>query len=100
MIRNACVLGAALALAAIAPAADAATHHVHHGHKHVAGHAHHGHYLHRGYARRGPPYGYKFGFATYAGDPFYGDDYYDGRSCFYRFHHDFCEDVHPREWLH
>lgn len=47
-------------------------------------------YLPLGYHRRGPPYGYKFGFATYRGDPFARDDYYDGRGCYYLHGRDFC----------
>jgi hypothetical protein len=49
-----------------------------------------------GYHRWGPPYGYKFGFATYAGDPFASDDYFDGHRCYYLHRHDFCRG--PRTW--
>lgn len=56
-------------------------------------------YLHRGYSRRGPPYGYRFGFSTYAGDPFYSDDYYDGGRCYYLHHHDFCRGRKSLDWV-
>jgi hypothetical protein len=57
---------------------------------HVAGHAYPYVQLRRGYSRAGPPYGPGFGFATYAGDPFATDDYYDGGRCYYLHHRDVC----------
>lgn len=69
--------------------------HLHHGY--------HGHHKHRpaaklryggaparGFWRPGPSHGYRFGFATYKGDPFGKDDYFDGGNCYYRKHHDYC----------
>ena len=94
------LLGTLAALGSAVGAADAAvSHHVRHGHRHVAHHHGHNLYLHKGYARRGPPTGYKFGFSTYAGDPFYSDDYFDGGRCYYLHKRDFCVDPHPREWF-
>jgi len=52
-----------------------------------------------GYHRYGPPYGPRFGFYTYAGDPFARDDYYDGRRCYYLHHRDFCRGPRPLDWL-
>lgn len=52
-----------------------------------------------GYHRYGPPYGPRFGFATYAGDPFARDDYYDGRRCYYLHRRDFCRGPRPLDWL-
>lgn len=79
------VAGIALGLAALAPAAEA--HHWHHRHDG---------YFRLGYHRAGPPHGYRFGFWTYAGDPFARDDYYDGHRCYYLHHRDFCRG--PRAW--
>jgi len=62
-------------------------------------HRTHNAYLHRGYSRRGPPYGYRFGFSTYAGDPFYSDDYYDGGRCYYLHHRDFCRGRKSLDWV-
>lgn len=82
------VAGIALGLATLVPTAEA--HYWHH---------HHDHYFKLGYHRAGPPYGYRFGFATYAGDPFARDDYYDGGRCYYLHHRDFCRGARPIEWL-
>jgi hypothetical protein len=61
---------------------------------------HHGDgYFRLGYHRAGPPHGYRFGFATYAGDPFARDDYYDGRGCYYLHHQDFCRGPKSLDWL-
>ncbi|WP_051112028.1 hypothetical protein [Hyphomicrobium denitrificans] len=94
---------AAAALAMLAPGADAnTTYHQHsrHSHKaHVKTHHKHNAYLHKGYSRPGPLYGYRFGFSTYAGDPFYSDDYFDGRRCYYLHHQDFCRGPKSLEWL-
>jgi hypothetical protein len=63
-------------------------------------HRHHGDgYFRLGYHRAGPPHGYRFGFATYAGDPFARDDYYDGRGCYYLHHQDFCRGPKSLDWL-
>lgn len=43
-----------------------------------------------GYWRRGPKNGVAFGFSTYRGDPFGGDDYYDGNRCYYVHHQNYC----------
>jgi len=97
---------ASMALAMLASHADAktnATSHHHHAHKaHVTKHhmhRKHSAYLRHGYWRAGPPYGYRFGFATYAGDPFYSDDYFDGRRCYYLHHRDFCRGPKSLDWL-
>ncbi|MBA2126356.1 hypothetical protein DLM45_08980 [Hyphomicrobium methylovorum] len=52
-----------------------------------------------GYGRPGPRYGYGFGFMTYKGDPFYRDDYYDGRGCHYLHRQDFCRGRKSLDWL-
>jgi hypothetical protein len=108
MLKLIWVLAAASALALSAPAAEAnGTHHRHYKSAHHAHHVHHRHrYANRhrarivyadkygvlrlGRHRHGPPYGYKFGFATYAGDPFASDDYFDGHRCYYLHRRDFC----------
>jgi hypothetical protein len=108
MLKLICVLAAASALALSASAAEAnATHHRHYRSAHHAHPAHHRHrytkrqrvrivyadkygVLRLGRYRPGPPYGYKFGFATYAGDPFASDDYFDGHRCYYLHRRDFC----------
>jgi uncharacterized membrane protein len=87
------ILAAGLALTVFVTPVDAnPLHHAHRGH--IAGHSsyHSGHnvYLRRGYSRRGPAYGPGFGFATYAGDPFAYDDYYDGHRCYYLHRQDVC----------
>jgi len=100
--------GVAAALAILTPGANAsisANQHAHHSNKHHLSKAHvHAHpkyaaHNRRGYSRRGPPYGYRFGFSTYAGDPFYSDDYFDGRRCYYLHHQDFCRGPKSLEWL-
>jgi hypothetical protein len=108
MLKFIWILAAASALALSAPAAEAnGTHHRHYKSAHHAHHVHHRHrYANRhrarivyadkygvlrlGRHRHGPPYGYKFGFATYAGDPFASDDYFDGHRCYYLHRRDFC----------
>jgi hypothetical protein len=106
MLKLICALAAASALALSAPAAEAnGTHHRHYKSAHHAHHVHHRHasrhrvrivyadkygVLRLGRHRHGPPYGYKFGFATYAGDPFASDDYFDGHRCYYLHRRDFC----------
>jgi hypothetical protein len=111
MLKLICVLAAASALALSAPAAEAnGTHHRHYKSAYHVHHAHRVHHKHRyanrhrvrivysdkygvlrlGRHRAGPPYGYKFGFATYAGDPFASDDYFDGHRCYYLHRRDFC----------
>jgi hypothetical protein len=97
------MVAAALAmLASNAGASTGTSHHKYarHSHKaHAATHHKHGAYQHRGYSRSGPRYGYRFGFSTYAGDPFYSDDYFDGRRCYYLHHQDFCRGRKSLEWL-
>jgi hypothetical protein len=80
--------------------------HQHRSHKAIAGkhyrhrnHDRHHSYVHRIYGRPGPLYGYRFGFSTYPGDPFYSDDYFDGRSCYYLHHRDFCRGPKSLDWL-
>lgn len=43
-----------------------------------------------GHWRPGPARGVAFGFSTYRGDPFGGDDYYDGHRCYYVHHQNYC----------
>ena len=97
------MVAAALAmLASNAGASTGTSHHKYarHSHKaHAATHHRHGAYRHRGYSCPGPRYGYRFGFSTYAGDPFYSDDYFDGRRCYYLHHQDFCRGRKSLEWL-
>jgi hypothetical protein len=94
---------AAATLAMLASGADAnTTYHRYsrHSHKaHVETYHKHSAYWHRGYSRPGPRFGYRFGFSTYAGDPFYSDDYFDGRRCYYLHHRDFCRGPKSLEWL-
>ncbi len=40
--------------------------------------------------RKGPERGYGFGFASYKGDPFGKDDYWDGGQCHYLHKRNFC----------
>jgi len=87
------ILVAGLALTAFTPLADATSlYHAHRGHitGHSSYHSSYNVHLKRGYSRRGPPYGPGFGFATYAGDPFAYDDYYDGHRCYYLHRRDVC----------
>lgn len=72
-----------------------------HAAKHYKHHKHYRHrsYVHRVYGRPGPLYGYRFGFSTYPGDPFYSDDYFDGRRCYYLHHRDFCRGPKSLDWL-
>ncbi len=80
---------AVLGVAVLAPAA-AEAHHRHH--RHDTG-------FHLGYHRAGPAHGYRFGFATYAGDPFARDDYFDGHRCYYLHRQDFCRGPRPLGWI-
>ncbi|NOT73104.1 MAG: hypothetical protein HOP09_18080 [Hyphomicrobium sp.] len=98
---------ASIALAAVAAVAfsqPAAAHRAHHhGYHHGAGHhkAHHpeakpakvryGGKPGRGYWRPGPARGRGFGFATYKGDPFGKNDYFDGGRCHYLRGRSFCD---------
>jgi hypothetical protein len=96
---------AMLASQAIAATTTPPSHHhlSHKAHvaKHHKSHKHHRHnpYVHRVYGRPGPLYGYRFGFSTYPGDPFYSDDYFDGRRCYYLHHKDFCRGPKSLDWL-
>jgi len=83
------VLAAGLILAAFIPLAEAKSLH-RSARGHVVRHVSHKGHVHKGFSRRGPPYGYGFGFATYAGDPFATDDYFDGYRCHYLHHRDVC----------
>lgn len=72
--------------------------------RYVAKHRRHAHparprHTRYGYGRPGPRHGYGFGFSTYAGDPFYGDDYFDGRGCYYLHRQDFCRGRKSLDWL-
>lgn len=72
--------------------APASAYHTHHGagkHRHAAK-IRYGGAPGRGYWRPGPLYGYGFGFATYKGDPYGKDDYFDGGRCYYRHHRNYC----------
>jgi hypothetical protein len=91
MLKFVRVAGIILGFATLVPSADA--HSWHHRHYHGDG------YFRLGYHRAGPPHGYRFGFATYAGDPFARDDYYDGRGCYYLHHQDFCRGPKSLDWL-
>ncbi len=88
MLKSVCVTSVVLGLTALATSAEA--HHRHHRHEKD---------FRLGYHRAGPPHGYRFGFATYAGDPFARDDYYDGRRCYYLHHQDFCRGPAPLGWI-
>lgn len=44
----------------------------------------------RGYWRPGPETGYGFRFASYRGDPFGSDDYWDHGRCYYLHHSNYC----------
>ena len=93
MKRIASMLVSGLAILAFVPAASA--HQVtvaKHGH---AAKIRHGGDGHHGYWRPGPKTEYGFGFATYRGDPFGKDDYYDRSGCYYLHHKDFCLDFTP-----
>lgn len=94
------IAGVMLGLAALAPSANAHSwHHRHHTYTYGSWHHRHDGYFRLGYHRAGPPHGYRFGFATYAGDPFARDDYYDGRGCYYLHHRDFCRGPKSLDWL-
>lgn len=101
MFRVAHSLLAILLVAALTvPAAAGHRHHKHQGHHARAydGHQHSGRAARvryggkhgRGYWRPGPKKGYGFGFATYRGDPFGGDDYWDKGRCYYVHHRNHC----------
>ncbi len=98
MLKFIRVAGVLLGFMTLVPSADA--HIRHHGHHRyaAAGQPLDG-YFRLGYHRAGPPHGYRFGFATYAGDPFARDDYYDGRGCYYLHRHDFCRGPKSLDWL-
>ena len=84
--------GAAVLWAAALTPASAhrkASYHGNHSH-HRAAKVRYGGRAHRGYWRPGPVAGRGFGFSTYRGDPFGGDDYYDGNRCYYVHHKSFC----------
>ncbi len=94
------VAGVMLGFATLIPSADAHSwHHRHYAYTYGSWHHGHGGYLRLGYHRAGPRHGYRFGFATYAGDPFAHDDYYDGRGCYYLHHQDFCRGPKSLDWL-
>lgn len=101
-----CVAGAVTLVAGLVMGpVTAAAHSRYHHHKHHK-HAHHHHYAPHhgkvaarlryggapglGWWRPGPESGKGFRFATYKGDPFGRDDYYDGDRCYYRKSLDFC----------
>ena len=88
-------LGVATVLLAMAASSTLAVAHSRH-HRHGYDHRHE---FRLGYHRAGPPRGYRFGFATYAGDPFARDDYYDGGRCYYLHRTDFCRGPRPLDWL-
>jgi len=86
MIRSQVLSIAALFIVPFVSAADAkGTAHRVNAHKHFVR-----------YSRPGPPSGYKFGWATYRGDPSASDDYFDGHRCYYLHHRDFCVSRHWR----
>ena len=104
------VVTAGIALAMLGSDAIAATspdlshHHLHKAH--VAKHYKHSYSITviiltsiEFYSRPGPLHGYRFGFSTYPGDPFYSDDYFDGRRCYYLHHRDFCRGPKSLDWL-
>jgi len=88
MLKFVRIAGLVPGLLAVMPSAEA--HYWHHRYEH---------HFRLGYHRAGPPHGYRFGFATYAGDPFARDDYYDGRRCYYLHHRDFCRGPRSLDWL-
>jgi hypothetical protein len=102
MIRNWVVMAVVLGATIFATAADASSVRYHASGVGRSGQGYHpGYYI--GYwagsghwansqrlYRPGPRYGYKFGWATYRGDPFAGQDYFDGRNCYYTYKHDYC----------
>ena len=94
------IVGVVIGLAALVPSANAHSwHHRHHTYTYGSWHHRHDGYFRLGYHRAGPPHGYRFGFYTYAGDPFARDDYYDGRGCYYLHHRDFCRGPKSLDWL-
>jgi hypothetical protein len=98
MLKFVYAAGVIVGLATLAPSADAHTWR-HRHYTHGNWYHHHDHYFRLGYHRAGPPHGYRFGFATYAGDPFARDDYYDGRGCYYLHRRDFCRGPKSLDWL-
>ncbi|MCB1484815.1 MAG: hypothetical protein AB7S74_13840 [Hyphomicrobium sp.] len=88
MKRFALLALAGCGLAGIVASAPAEAHHYQkHG---KAAPVHYGGKPGLGYWRRGPAKGYGFGFSSYKGDPFGGDDYWDGDKCYYVHHKNFC----------
>jgi hypothetical protein len=90
MLKFVLMLAIGLAVGLISAGAEA--HWRHPSHHHWRSHSSDVVVLHRGYGRKGPPSGYRFGFVTYRGDPFARDDYYDRGSCYYLHRRDFCLD--------
>ncbi|HVZ05964.1 hypothetical protein [Hyphomicrobium sp.] len=102
---SAFIVTSAALLVLVSPAFAKTTASLHHHYVHKAHvakhhmHRRHSAHLRHGYWRPGPPYGYRFGFSTYAGDPFYSDDYFDGRHCYYLHRRDFCRGPKSLDWL-
>ena len=102
MTRNWVIMGTALAATLLATAADASSVRYHASGVDRSGAGYHpgyyvgywagsGHWAHsQRLSRPGPRYGYKFGWASYRGDPFAGQDYFDGRNCYYTYKRDYC----------
>ena len=100
MVRNWALVGTALVAALIATAAEAnSTRYRQYGIGHsgyypgyYTGYYSGGYWAHsQRHSRPGPRYGYKFGWASYRGDPFAGQDYFDGRNCYYTYdNRDYC----------
>lgn len=85
-------IAAAAFVVVSSPALAHTTHHHKSGHakKQHAAKVRYGGKPGRGYWRPGPEKGYGFRFATYKGDPFGSDDYFDGDRCHYDHHQNFC----------
>jgi hypothetical protein len=107
MVRKWAVLASALGAAFFASPADAnsAWHHHHYATSnrgyypgyYIGYWAGSGHWARsRQLSRPGPSSGYKFGWVTYRGDPFAGQDFFDGHSCYYTYQHDYCVGRHWR----
>ena len=102
MVRSWAVVGILLGAALLATGAGASSARYHHHYGVGSSGYHPGYYI--GYwagsghwarsqrlSRPGPRYGYKFGWASYRGDPFAGQDYFDGRNCYYTYdNRDYC----------
>lgn len=95
MIRFVSLIAASVALLSALPMSPADAHFRRDRYWRADGYHDRYRYLPLGYHRRGPLYGYKFGFATYRGDPFARDDYYDGRGCYYLHRRDMCLRFRP-----